>query len=164
MLGAGGLSRVQALLLPLPRTAPPPPSEGWDCGGGVGWGWMQFQPQSWAPWLEAIFSLGPQACLHVGSQPSLPSCETTPHRPPHRPLTRTENHHTCASQRDDSGVSAVGVQERGTGTKPLQGRPTERSGLLPRLLATRCLPPGSGSHTQTAGPSSPASGSEDPRP
>lgn len=148
---------------PCPGLLPHLLPKGGTAGGGVGWGWMQFQPQSWAPWLEAIFSLGPQACLHVGSQPSLPSCETTPHRPPHRPLTRTENH-TCASQRADSGVSAVGVQGRGTGTKPLQGRPMERSGLLPRLLATLCLPPGSGSHTQTAGPSSPASGTEDPRP
>ena len=44
----------------------------------------------------------------------------------------------CMTQGDDSGVSAVGVQERGTGPKPLQGRPVERSGLPTRQLATRC--------------------------
>lgn len=57
----GELSRVQALLLLplLPNLLP----KGGACSRGVGWGWMQFQPQSPASWLEAIFSLGPQACL-----------------------------------------------------------------------------------------------------
>lgn len=103
----GVLNLVQARLLPWPGLLPHLLPKGGDCGSRLGWGWMQFQPQSRAPWLEAIFSLGPQACLPVGSQPSLPSCETAPHRPPHRPLTRTGNQ-TCMSWRGDSGVIAVG--------------------------------------------------------
>lgn len=126
---------MQAPLLPLPRAAPPPPSEGRDCGSRVGSGWMQFQPQSRAPWLEAIFSLGPQACLPVGSQPSLPFCETAPHRPPHRPLTRTGSH-TCTSQRGRSRGHHSGA---GRGREVLaqsrgRGGPRRRSELPLHLL------------------------------
>lgn len=96
--------------------------KGGVCGCKVGWGWMQFQPQSRAPWLEAIFSLGPQACLPVGSQPSLPSCETAPHRPPDRPLTRTGNR-TCTESKGRlwGQSSEVGCKERVAGTKPGPG-------------------------------------------
>lgn len=96
---------------PAPPSAPQPPSEG-----------RGLQPRSWLG-LDAISASEPgflagsnflirtpglPACPPVGSQPSLPSCETAPHRPPHRPLTRTGNH-TCTSWRGDSGVTGVGL-------------------------------------------------------
>lgn len=149
--------------------ASPAPSPAWllphllpkggDCGGRVGWGWMQFQPQSRAPWLEAIFSLGPQACLPVGSQPSLPSCETAPHRPPHRPLTRTGNH-TCTSWRGDGGVTAVGPGAEGVPMQspappPQKKRLRARSGLLIQLLVA---------HFRLLHPSCPQQGERIPDP
>lgn len=138
---------MQAPFLPLPLLLPHLLPKGGDCGGRVGWGWMQFQPQSRAPWLEAIFSLGPQACLPVGSQPLLPSCKTAPHRPPYRPLTRTGNH-MCTSRRGYSGVTAVGpgAGEVLVQSPPLR-RPRSRSRFLTqlldvcfRLLHPPCLP------------------------
>lgn len=85
--------------------APPPrPPEGRGLRQRAWLGLDAIAAAKQAPWLEAIFSLGPQACLPVSSQPSLPSCETAPHRPPHRPLTRTGNH-TCTSRRGDHGVT-----------------------------------------------------------
>lgn len=126
---------------PAPLTAPPPPSKGkgGTTGGGVGWGWMQFQPQSRAPWLEAIFSLGPRAACTLVLSPHSPPAK------PHPTGLPTDHSHAQGTHVNESGGrqwgqcgGGGGVQERGTGPKPLQGWPVERSGLLTQQLATRC--------------------------
>ena len=139
--GLGDRSRVQAPLLPLP----PSPLPHLLPKGRAGlrrrrWSWLGLDAISateQGSLAGSNFLIRTPGCLHVGSQPSLPSCETTPHRPPHRPLTRTGN--PCV--RESGGRQwgqCGGVQERGSGPKPLQGWPVERSGLFTQQLATRC--------------------------
>ena len=83
-----------------PRSSPGPPHrsptsfqrEGRDYSGR--WSWLGLDAISateQGSLAGSNFLIRTPGCLHVGSQPSLPSCETTPHRPPHRPLTRTGN-------------------------------------------------------------------------
>lgn len=141
MLGVGGRSHVQARSSPCPPHRSPTSfqREGRDYGGGVGWGWMQFQPQSRAPWLEAIFSLGPRAACTLVLSPHSPPAK------PHPTGLPTDHSHAQGTHVNESGGRQWGqcggggrAQERGTGPKPLQGWPVERSGLLTQQLATRC--------------------------
>lgn len=157
-----------------PRSSPYPPHrsptsfqrEGRDYGGGgVGWGWMQFQPQSRAPWLEAIFSLGPRAaCTLVLS----------PHSPPAKPhptgLPTDHSHaqgtHVCESQGDDSGVSVGGCRREVLAQSPCRGGQWRDQGSSPSswppAAAYLGLP---STDVQTAtSPSLLASESKDPSP
>lgn len=132
-----------------PRSSPCPPHgsptsfqrEGRDYGGrggGVGWGWMQFQPQSRAPWLEAIFSLGPRAACTLVLSPHSPPAKPHPTGLPADHSHAQGTHVYQSGGRQWGQCGGGGVQERGTGPKALQGWPVERSGLLTQQLATRC--------------------------
>lgn len=77
---------------PLCSPTSQPPSKG--KGGTRQWSWLGLDAISateQGSLAGSNFLIRTPGCLHVGSQPSLPSCETTPHRPPHRPLTRIGN-------------------------------------------------------------------------
>lgn len=151
-LGVGGLSRVcKPCSSPCPQLLPHLLRKGGQAGP---WRW------SWLG-LDAI-SATEQGSL-AGSNflirtPGLPArwfSALTPllrnHTPQASPQT-THTHREPHVYKSDSGVSAVGVQERGTGTKPLQERPMERSGLFTQLLATPSLPVSGSRHRQLAPP------------
>lgn len=151
MWGWGELRLLRASPLPLPRQFPSLLPEGRGLRRQSWLGLDAISAASRAPWLEAIFSLGPQACL--------PACwfsALTPllrnHTPQASPQT-THTHreqHVCMSWRGDGGIPEVGP---GAGEvlvqKPPPGKPHARSGLLTQVLATHfgflhlpCVPQG----------------------
>ena len=104
-----------------PRSSPGPPHrsptsfqrEGRDYSGR--WSWLGLDAISateQGSLAGSNFLIRTPGCLHVGSQPSLPSCETTPHRPPHRPLTRTGNPYVRESGGRQWGQWGGGAGER----------------------------------------------------
>ena len=93
MLGLGELSLLQALLLPLPRLLPSLLPKGRGLRRQSWLGLDAISAASRAPWLEAIFSLGPQACL--------PACwfsALTPLLRNHTPQASPQTTHTHREQ------------------------------------------------------------------
>lgn len=157
------------------RSSPCPPHrsptsfqrEGRDYGGGVGWGWMQFQPQSRAPWLEAIFSLGPRAACTLVLSPHSPPAK------PHPTGLPTDHSHAQGTHVYESGGRQWGQCGGGAGCRrevlaqsPCRGGQWRDQGSSPSSWppAAACLGLPSTEAQTAASPSSLASESKDPSP